>query len=56
MVVAFTTTTFAAGTPPKLTVGVPLNPVKLVPLIVTGVPPALGPELGVTTVTVGTAT
>ena len=33
----------------------PVAPVKLVPVMVTVVPPAEGPEVGLTPVTVGTA-
>ena len=40
-----------AAVAPNLT---PVAPVKLVPVIVTEVPPAVGPELGLTAVTVGT--
>ncbi len=43
----------AAAVPPNLTVEAA---VKLVPVIVTVVPPASGPELGLTPVTVGAAT
>ena len=39
-----------AGVPPKVTA---LTPVKLVPVIVTAVPPAVGPAAGETDVTVG---
>jgi hypothetical protein len=42
-----------AGVEPKLTA---VAPVKLVPAIVTLVPPAVDPELGLTLVTVGSAT
>ena len=45
------TDTFVAGTPPKSTIVVPVKPV---PEIVTAVPPAVGPELGLTPLTVGT--
>ena len=38
--------------PPKLTA---LAPVKSVPVMVTAVPPVVGPELGLTPVTVGGA-
>ena len=41
----------AAAIAPKWTA---LTPVKFVPVIVTGVPPVLGPELGLTALTVGT--
>jgi hypothetical protein len=50
--VGLTTVTFVAGTVPKSTV---VGPVKFVPVIVTGVPPAAGPEFGLTSVTVGAA-
>src|SRR5262249_12235010 len=50
MVVAFMTTTLVAALPPKDTVA-PLT--KPVPVMVTGVPPAAGPLLGVTLVTDG---
>ena len=53
MVVAFTNVTFVAGVPPNVTVGVAVNPV---PVIVTVVPPAAGPLLAATLVTVGAAT
>jgi hypothetical protein len=50
MVVLFTTTTFVAAVPPKVTVA----PVaKFVPVIVTAVPPAVEPLLGEMPVTVG---
>ena len=49
MVVAFTTVTLVAATPPIATVA-PFT--KLVPVIVTGVPPAVGPEVGAIFVTV----
>jgi hypothetical protein len=39
-----------AAVAPKLTA---LTPVKLVPVMVTGVPPAVGPDIGLTPVTVG---
>jgi hypothetical protein len=45
----FTTTPVPAD-PPKLTVE---DTVKFVPVIVTDVPPAVGPEVGATAVTVG---
>ncbi len=48
--VALTTTTFVAATLPNLTL---VAPVKLVPVIVTGVPPAGRPATGLTAVTVG---
>ena len=50
--VALATTTFVAAVPPKVT---PVAPVKLVPVIVTLVPPAGRPPLGLTPVTVGAA-
>ena len=40
----------AAGVVPNLIV---VEPLKLVPVIVTEVPPAVGPSLGLTVVTVG---
>ena len=40
-----------AAVPPKLT---PVAPVKPVPLIVTVVPPVVGPDVGLTLVTDGT--
>ena len=50
MVVLFTTTTFVAAVVPNVTVA----PVaKFVPVIVTAVPPATGPLLGDTLLTVG---
>jgi len=49
--VALTTTTFVAPAPPNVTVA----PVaKFVPVMVTAVPPAVGPLFGLTPVTVGT--
>jgi hypothetical protein len=48
--VAFTTTTLVPAFPAKLTVA---PDAKFVPLIVTPVPPAVGPLLGETLVTVG---
>jgi hypothetical protein len=51
--VSETTLNEAAGVAPKLTT---VAPVKLVPVIVTVVPPAVGPEFGATEVTVGAAT
>src|SRR6267378_1306854 len=53
MVVAFTTVTPVALVPPIVTVA-PLT--KLVPVIVTLVPPAVGPEVGAIPLTVGGAT
>ena len=49
MVVAFITVKLAA-TPPKVTLVAPVN---VVPVMVTTVPPAAEPELGLTEVTVG---
>jgi len=49
--VAETTVTFVAPVVPKSTV---VAPIRLVPVMVTGVPPTAGPEAGVTDVTVGT--
>ena len=51
--VALLTITPVAAVPPKLTA---VAPVKLVPVMVTLVPPAIGPLLGETAVTVGAAT
>ena len=48
--VADTTVTEVAAAPPIVT---PVAPVKLVPVIVTEVPPAVGPALGEMAVTVG---
>jgi hypothetical protein len=42
-----------AGVPPKVTA---VTPLRLVPVITTVVPPAVGPALGLTDVTVGAAT
>lgn len=50
--VEFTTTTFVAAVPPNVTA---VAPVKFVPVMVTGVPPPRGPDVGLTAVTVGTA-
>jgi len=50
--VALTTVTFVAFVPPKVTA---VALVRFVPVIVTLVPPAVGPELGLTLVTVGVA-
>ena len=47
-----TNTTLVPGADPKLTA---LTPVKLVPVMVTDVPPAVGPDTGLTAVTVGPA-
>jgi hypothetical protein len=51
--VALVTVNVLAAVPPKLTA---VAPVKLVPAIVTEVPPAAGPEDGLTRVTVGGVT
>ena len=51
-VVAFTTTMLVAATPPIVTLVVP---VRFVPVIVIGVPPAMGPTFGLTEVIVGAA-
>ena len=48
--VALTTVTPVAAAPPNVTAGAP---VKLVPVMVTDVPPAVGPEFGLTLLTVG---
>jgi hypothetical protein len=45
-----TTVTLVAAAPPIVT---PVTPVKPVPVIVTDVPPVVGPELGEMPVTVG---
>jgi hypothetical protein len=50
IVVLFMTVTLVAGFPPKVTVA---PAAKFVPVIVTDVPPAAGPVLGLTPVTVG---
>jgi hypothetical protein len=50
MVVALTTTTLVAGLLPNLT---DVGPAKPVPVMVTAVPPAVGPVFGDTEVTVG---
>ena len=50
IVVSFTTVTFVAAVAPKSTA---VAPVKLVPVIVTNVPPACGPVVGLRPVTVG---
>ena len=50
IVVALTTARLVAAVPPKVTL---VAPVKVVPAIVTLFPPAVGPELGLTEVTVG---
>ena len=49
--VALTTLTPVATLPPTVTVAAPVS--KLVPVIVIGVPPAVGPEVGLTPLTVG---
>ena len=49
--VALLTVKVVAAVAPNLT---PVAPVKLVPVMVTEVPPAVGPELGLTEETVGT--
>jgi len=51
--VAETTTTFVAELAPNFTA---VAPVKLVPVMVTTVPPAAGPLVGLNAVTVGAAT
>ena len=51
--VPLTTTTFVAAAPPNVTVA---PAAKFVPAIVTAVPPAVGPLLGVTLLTVGVST
>jgi len=48
--VALTTVTFVAEVPPSLTVAPDRKPV---PVIVKAVPPATGPDVGATAVTVG---
>ena len=53
IVVAFTTEKDVAAVPPKVTL---VAPVKVVPVMVTLFPPAVGPELGLTEVTVGPGT
>jgi hypothetical protein len=53
MVVAFTTAMPVAATPPIVTA---VAPVKFVPLMLTGVPPAVGPLVGEMPVTAGAAT
>ena len=50
MLVLLTTTTFVAAVLPNVTVA---PEAKFVPVMVTLVPPAVGPELGDTFVTVG---
>ena len=49
---ALTTTMAVAAVPPKVTL---VAPVKPVPVMVTAVPPAIGPPTGETLVTVGAA-
>src|SRR5438876_12052197 len=51
--VALTTVTPVAAVPPTVTVA---PAAKLVPVIVIAVPPAVGPEVGLTAVTVGGGT
>jgi hypothetical protein len=53
MVVPFTTVTFVAAVLPNVTVA---PAAKLVPVIVTAVPPAIDPLFGLTLPTVGAAT
>ena len=53
MEVALTTTTLVAGLPPTVTL---LAPVKLVPVMVIAVPPAIDPDDGLTLAMVGAAT
>ena len=53
IVVLFTTTTLVAATPPNVTVA---PEAKFVPVMVTAVPPAVGPLFGDTFVTVGAGT
>ena len=48
--VALTTTTLVAAAPPNITVA---PAAKFAPVIVTAVPPAIGPPLGDTLLTVG---
>ena len=50
--VALTTVTFVAAAPPIVT---PVAPVKFVPVMVTLVPPPVGPEIGLMALTVGGA-
>jgi hypothetical protein len=52
MVVLFTTTTLVAAVEPKVTVA---PAAKLVPVMVTAVPPSVDPLLGLMLVTVGDA-
>ena len=51
MLVSETTTTLVAVVPPTVT---KVAPVKFAPVMVIWVPPPVGPELGLTAVTVGT--
>ena len=51
IVLSLATENVAVFPDPKLTAVAPVNPV---PVIVTGVPPVFGPELGLTPVTAGT--
>ena len=51
-VVAFTTTTFVAATPPIVTLEAP---VRFAPVMVIAVPPTEGPEFGFTEEIVGAA-
>ena len=53
IVVSLTTVTFVAGVVPKSTA---VAPVKPAPVIVTNVPPVVGPLVGLKPVTVGVAT
>lgn len=53
MLVALTTVTAVAAVPPMVT---PVAPVKLVPVMLTLVPPEVGPVEGLTELTVGAAT
>jgi hypothetical protein len=53
IVVAFTTTTLLAAVPPNVTVA---PAAKFVPVIVTPVPPVVGPLVGLTLLTVGATT
>ena len=51
--VSLTTTTLVAATPPTVTLD---PPIKFVPVIVMGVPPAIDPDDGLTLAIVGAAT
>ena len=53
IVVLLTTVTFVAAVAPKSTT---VGPVKPVPVIITNVPPASGPLVGLTPVTTGATT